>query len=109
MWYTPLSAVNMFHYHWLIKKLLCLWQGRIEPGGKSKQRDREKENGAGEKLAAAGEARRKDMAGTAGSSEQTAKLSLVSREVFFYDLVEDLVCAINLRFFSPIYAYNLKV
>ena len=39
MWYSPLYALNVFYYHWLIKESsLGLWQGRIEQGGNSKQR-----------------------------------------------------------------------
>ena len=47
MWDGPLYAVNMFYYHWLIKKLL--WADcRIEQGRNSMQRQRRKEAGVRE-------------------------------------------------------------
>ena len=51
---TLLYAVNMSYYH-IIKKLI--WPGRIEPGGNSKQKYREKKGGVREMPAAAREAR----------------------------------------------------
>ena len=36
MWDSPLHAVGMFYYHWLIKKLIWLMADRIELGGKTK-------------------------------------------------------------------------
>ena len=47
MWDALLYAVNMFYYHWLIKKLI--WPVvRMEPDGKSKERYSEKEGGVRE-------------------------------------------------------------
>ena len=35
MWDSPLYAVNMVYYHWLITICFVLWQSTIELGGKT--------------------------------------------------------------------------
>ena len=45
MWDCPFYAVNMFYYHWLIKKLFWPMAGRIEQGRKTKLNARRKSHG----------------------------------------------------------------
>ena len=55
MRHALLHAVNVFYYYWLIKKLILPIDRQTEPGGKSKQREREKEGGVWKMPAAVGE------------------------------------------------------
>ena len=57
MWDVCLDAMNMFYYHWLIKKLIWSIASRIEQSEKSKQREGEKEGRVRETPAVTGEAR----------------------------------------------------
>ena len=57
MWDSPLYAMDVFYYYWLIKKLLWLMEGRIQISGKTKLNAERNKAEAGRCHVAAHEAR----------------------------------------------------